>query len=157
MQCSQCFHGFHHPTNATMLDTHLSSKLALTATPNLSIASVICSLEAAANVARKNISVGTKFDLSAANQLPRDMSTPCSTAARKISSSMAAMSLVLECGCLCQSNFSHNCGVLVAWTWVQCRRITYEHASSGWVPRDYILGQVFFTSGQNNVSSFCVL
>ena len=83
-------------------------KMPRRAMPNLAIASLILSAEAAANVARKNNSVGTKFSRSALNQLPLLTRTPCSTAARKTSSSISRMDLVFAAGCLCQSTVSQS-------------------------------------------------
>jgi hypothetical protein len=91
----------------------MSLKDSRIAVPSLSMASAIFSGDAAANVARKNICIGTKslFSaiFSAANQLPGEMRTPLSTEARKSSSSMAARSLVLASGCFFQLISIHSC------------------------------------------------
>lgn len=87
---------------------YLTPKLSLTATPKRSIASVIFSSAAAANVARKNISVWTKPSRSATNQLPLLTRTPWLTAARKISSSISERDLVLAWGCRCQLTLSQS-------------------------------------------------
>lgn len=113
----------------------------LTAWPNRSIASVILSAAAAANVALKNMSVGTKFSRSAVNQLPFETKTPSSTDARKISSSMSASDLVAACGCFFHSTLSQSCHDFISKisgsrTKRFSREITYKH-SGGWrVPAD---------------------
>lgn len=88
----------------------------LTASPNLSIAVVIFSGVAAANVALKNSSFGTKFSRSALNQLPLLTKTPLSTAARKTLSSNSGIEnglVVVWEGWRVWSSFNHSCDVLV--------------------------------------------
>lgn len=73
-------------------------KLFLTALPKRSIAVLICSLLAEANVVRK-CKPGKGLSFSVRNQEPRATSTPFSMHESKISASMSSMLRVLACGC----------------------------------------------------------
>ena len=105
---SQSYHQSKLSNFGVSFPHNYNPKMPRRAMPNLAIASLILSAEAAANVARKNSSVGTKFSRSALNQLPLLTRTPCSTAARKTSSSISRMDLVFAAGCLCQSTVSQS-------------------------------------------------
>lgn len=87
----------------------LTPNASLTASPTRSIACPIFSSVAAANVARRNSCVGSLV-LSPRNHEPLDSSTPFSTHARNISSSISRMDLVPASGWLARLTSSQSWG-----------------------------------------------
>lgn len=156
LKCSHLIYRERRCNQDAIIQFRQAPKIFLTATPNLSIALVMFSSDAAANVARRKSSLGTKLSRSAMNQLPLLTSTPSSMAARKTSSSSSRRVLVFVEGYLVWSTLNQSCrGSVVCFE--QAWRITYKHASSRWVPADYILRHVLLTSSQENITSLSIL